>query len=692
MGKLFKILGALLGVLVLLVAVAVVVLPMVIDPNDYKDEIVSKVQEQTGRTLRIDGDLKLSVFPWLGIEIGGMELSNAEGFGDKAFAAVKHAAVRVKLMPLLSNQLEVDTIGLDGLALNLAKAKDGRTNWDDLAKGGDKERHEEEHHDGGEGLAGLAIGGVDISNAQVSWDDRSTGQHFEIEQFNLKSGSIVPGRPVGLEMSMALQSREPQVKATVNLEGTVSVDEDKGQLDVSGLKVVVDAEGEMLSGGALHAELAAAISMALNGQTLSVRDLDLNAGGLSLSGNLNGSNLNATPAFSGSLALAEFNPRSWMESQKMELPEMSDATAMTRLAASFDLKAEGQTTHVENLKLVLDETNITGSASLRGEAVGFNLNVDDINADRYLPPPAEAESQAESTATGDEQLLPVETLRGLNINGVVKVGKLIINKLLAEQIELTVKASNGKLNIGKKIGRFYDGTLDGSVDINVSGKQPVMRINESLQGLQAGPLLLALTGQDKLAGKGRFNAKLNTQGNSVNAIKRTLGGNMDFRFEDGAVKGFNLAQTIRETKAKFQGKEIPKNDQPAQTDFSELSGSAVISKGVLTNKDLLAKSPYLRVNGAGTVSLVPETLDYKVKAVVVSTAKGQGGEGLEELEGVPVPVHLTGPYASPDFSVDWGSVLTGTQKAKVEKKVEKKKTEVKKKLEDKLGDKLKGLF
>ncbi|MES9869259.1 MAG: AsmA family protein, partial [Sedimenticola sp.] len=81
-----------------------------------------------------------------------------------------------------------------------------------------------------------------------------------------------------------------------------------------------------------------------------------------------------------------------------------------------------------------------------------------------------------------------------------------------------------------------------------------------------------------------------------------------------------------------------------------------------------------------------------VKAVVVSTAKGQGGEGLEELEGVPVPVHLTGPYASPDFSVDWGSVLTGTQKAKVEKKVEKKKTEVKKKLEDKLGDKLKGLF
>ena len=689
MGKLFKILGGLLGVLVLLVVVAVVVLPMVVDPNDYKDEIVSKVQEQTGRTLRIGGDLDLSVFPWLGIEIGDLELSNAEGFGDKAFAAVKHAAIRVKLMPLLSKQLEVDTIGLDGLALNLAKKKDGSTNWDDLAKGGEKEDADEKHHeDGDDGLTGLAIGGIDINDAQVSWDDQSSGQHFDIKQFNLKSGAIVPGRPVGLEMSLMLQSTAPQMKANLQLSGTVAIDEEKGQLDVSGLEVVTDAEGDMFAGGALHAELAAAVSMALNGQTLAVKDLKLSAGDLNLSGSVSGSNLNASPAFSGSLALAEFNLRTWMEGQKIALPEMSDASTLTRVGASFDLKAEGTATKVENIKLVLDETNITGSASLQGEAIGFNLNVDDINADRYLPPPAEEEQKPAAKTTGDEPLMPVETLRGLNLNGVLKVGKLVINKLLAEQIELTVKARNGKLDIGKKIGKFYEGNLNGSVKLDVSGKAPVMGVTESLEGLQAGPLLLALTGEDRLAGKGRFNAKLNTRGNSVNAIKKSLGGNLDFRFENGAVKGFNLAQTIRDTKAKFQGKPVPKSDEPAQTDFSELSGSAVINKGVLTNKDLLAKSPYLRVNGAGTVSLVPETLDYKVKAVVVSTEKGQGGEGLDDLKGVPVPVHLTGAYASPDFSVDWGQVLTGTQKAKVEKKVEEKKVEVKKKLEGKL----KGLF
>ena len=219
-----------------------------------------------------------------------------------------------------------------------------------------------------------------------------------------------------------------------------------------------------------------------------------------------------------------------------------------------------------------------------------------------------------------------------------------------------------------------------------------MKIEQHLANLQAGPLVKDLTGQDKFDGKGSFNAKLNTRGNSINAIKRSLGGNLDFNFKDGAVKGFNLAKAIRETKAKFSGTAVPASDEPNQTDFSKLSGSAVISKGVLTNKDLLAKSPYLRITGAGKVSLVPETLDYTVKAVIVSTEKGQGGEGLEELKGIPVPVHLTGPYASPDYSVDWGQVLAGSQKAKVEAKVEEKKEEVIEKFKDKLQDKLKGLF
>ncbi|MCP4996519.1 MAG: AsmA family protein, partial [Gammaproteobacteria bacterium] len=135
MAKLFKIIGTIIGAVLLLLVAAAVILPLVVDPNDFKGEIVNQVKEQTGRDLKIAGDLNLSVFPWLGVKIDGVELSNAKGFGDGPFALVRHAAVRVKLKPQLKKELEVDTIGLDGVMLNLARNKSGASNWDDLAQG-----------------------------------------------------------------------------------------------------------------------------------------------------------------------------------------------------------------------------------------------------------------------------------------------------------------------------------------------------------------------------------------------------------------------------------------------------------------------------------------------------------------------------------------------------------------------------
>ena len=132
MGKLLKILLGLVALLVVLVVIAAVVLPMVIDPNDYKDEIAATVEKQTGRTLSIEGDMALSVFPWLGLDIGPTQLSNAEGFAAPYMARMEAVEVRVKLLPLLRKQLEVNTVRLDGLRLNLGKNKQGVTNWADI--------------------------------------------------------------------------------------------------------------------------------------------------------------------------------------------------------------------------------------------------------------------------------------------------------------------------------------------------------------------------------------------------------------------------------------------------------------------------------------------------------------------------------------------------------------------------------
>ncbi len=229
MGKLLKILAA----LVILLVVIAVALPFIIDPNDYRDEIVSAVEENTGRTLKIDGDMSLTVFPWVGIDLGRLSLGNAKGFGDKPFAAIEEASVRIKLLPLLGRQIVADTITLDGLKLNLAKNKQGVTNWDDLAKPAvtDKkeqpgEKPEEQQQAKGAGLQGLAIGGVNINNATINWQDDSTGQSYQVNNFRLNSGAITPGSPVDLSLGLELASSQPQMTAALTLDGTVAVDDE----------------------------------------------------------------------------------------------------------------------------------------------------------------------------------------------------------------------------------------------------------------------------------------------------------------------------------------------------------------------------------------------------------------------------------------------------------------------------------
>jgi len=259
-------------------------------------------------------------------------LSNAPGFGDRPFAAVEHAQVRAKLVPLLKKQLEVDKMQVQGLQLYLAKAEDGRTNWDDLA-GPDRAARAEAPREPGpqpgsgevpQALASLAIGGLEVKDSQVIWDDRSAGQRYEVSDFSLDTGAISPGQPLDLELSFVLDSAQPALKARVRLSGRVESDPSlqririsslelkaselqaqgltgeaslSGALDadlpaqryaVDGMKLGLQLKGEGLPEAGAAAELVARIVADLQNQTVDVSDLRLDSGRLQLTGELHG--------------------------------------------------------------------------------------------------------------------------------------------------------------------------------------------------------------------------------------------------------------------------------------------------------------------------------------------------------------------------------------------------------------------
>ncbi|HEY9197889.1 MAG TPA: AsmA family protein [Gammaproteobacteria bacterium] len=705
MSKLLRAMAILIGVLVVLVVAAALILPRVIDPNVYRERIAALVKEKTGRELIIAGDIGWSVFPWLGVELGAVRLANAPGFGDQPFARVEGMQVRVKLLPLLSRQVEMSTVVLDGLQLNLARDKTGRSNWDDLLEAASASRPAEPEpptpEEAGAPIAALAIGGVQIRDASLSWDDRAADTHQTIEDLNVTLGAVGGDRPVDLQVAFELKSDKPARTAQVKLDGQVTAKQSFRQIEVDGLALSIDAQGEGLPGGRIEADLAARVAFDQNQHTLTIQDLVLKAYDLTLRGQAQGSGIGAgTPQFAGTLKLDDFVPRELFAKLDYDLPETSDSGVLRKAGMESAFTASAKAASLSGLKLHLDDTHITGTAGVRdfaAAAISFDLMVDNLDLDRYLPPrkpaaPAAAkpsgkpsgQASAQPSATpgevaaGGAALLPVEMLRGLRLDGTVKIGSLKAYQIRSSDVSVTLAANQGLVRAYPASAKLYQGGYRGDVTVDVRGKQPRIALDEQLAGVAVGPLLTDMLGEAKVTGTATVAAKLSAAGNDPAVLRKTLNGTANFAFTDGVIKGMDVLGEIRKAYALVRGKSAA--NVSTETGFSALTGTATITKGLVNNPDLQGKSPLMQVQGKGTANLVTEALDYRITATLVDSL-----EGKDELTGRPIPVHITGSFSKPKVGVDLKQVLEQEVRKQVEKKVQEK-------LQDDLKGGLKGLF
>jgi len=656
MGKLIRWVGLGVGVLLALIVVAIIVLPMIIDPNDYKSEISDAVESSTGRTLSMEGDLTLSVFPWLGVGIGQSSLSNAAGFSAQPFAQVEQVQIRVKLLPLLSRELVMDTVVLKGLRVSLETNKSGNTNWQDLSGSKTAEAPSvEKKPDAGDSapvLAGLAIGGVEVSNARIIWDDRQNDSRYQVDDFNLKTGAIGSGESVPMSLSMQVTgSGLPENGLAPKLDFDVAVDPDAQTLQLS----------------ALRFELA----------------------GLTLEGELAGKQIMGDARFEGALQLREFVPRDLLTALGQTVPETSDPAVLGRAEAGLKLAATTSSAKLTDIRIRLDDSAIDGSLSVANfarPAIRFDISLDAIDVDRYLPPQQEAAPVTPTTAAAaGAGMIPVETLRALDVEGKLYIGELKAAQLRSRDVTMQLKAKDGVVRVHPATAALYDGNYKGDITLDVRAREPLISMNETLSGVQVGPLLKDMFGQDRLMGKTEASAQLTARGQTPEEFTRTLNGKVAFAFADGAVKGVNLVRMIRKAQAAIKGKPLPPGNEPEQTDFSALQGTATVTNGVIQNNDLLAKSPLLRVEGKGKVNLPAETIDYLVTAKLVGSLEGQSGKDLEELRGIAIPVQVGGTFAAPVYNLKLDSAVKDVAEKKIKKEVEQQ-------LEKQFGDKLKGLF
>ena len=232
------------GLLVVLTGLAAYI-AATFDPNQYKPQIMQLVKDKTQRTLQL-GDIKLSFFPSLGVKLGALSLS--EHKSDKEFVAVENTRVSLKLLPLLSEQVVVDEVEIQGVRLNLIRYKDGSTNMDDLAgvpqKGGAEDAQSKS---GKPEKFKFDIDHVGIENTTLNYSDEKTGAKYALRGLNLKTGRIANGVPSDVELGFNVQGNQPKFDLAAQLKTRFTFDLNTQQYQLQALDLAVKGEAAGIS-------------------------------------------------------------------------------------------------------------------------------------------------------------------------------------------------------------------------------------------------------------------------------------------------------------------------------------------------------------------------------------------------------------------------------------------------------------
>ncbi|UCD79877.1 MAG: AsmA family protein [Desulfobacterales bacterium] len=649
-----------IGCLVVVIIAALLLIPMFVDVQKYKPLLESKVSEATGRPFSVGDDLQLSLFPWAGVSFSDLRLGNPAGFSEKEFVTVKSFEVRIKLLPLLSKDVQIKRFVLNAPHIVLVKNKDGRTNWEQ-PKQPSKEtptKKEEKTPAGGLDIPikALTVGNLAVNNGSLIWVDHASGTRQEILDLNLTLADVSMERPVKMTFS-ALLDQKP-----VSMEGTI------GPL----------GQGFMAPNIPVDLSLNALKQLALR-----------------LKGSLQNPLIN--PGVDMDIEVTEFSPRKLVAELGQEFPlKTSDPKALSSVALKSHVKADARKVSISNGTIKLDQSNLTFSATAAEFSrpnLKFDLDLDQIDLDRYLPPPSEQPPPEKGAGPGKPagQKIDYTPLRRMILDGKAKVGNLTVSKARIQDVLLQIKAKDGIIQLDPMQLKMYQGSTDGKVILNVAGDTPKSDLNLKINGIQVNPLLKDVLAKDFLEGNTNADIQLSMVGDQPDQVKKTLTGKGDLRFNDGAIVGIDLASMARNIGSAFGLAQ--KGEKRPRTDFTELAVPFTIKNGVANTPETSLKSPFIRIIATGTADLVKETLDFRVAPKAVASIKGQGDEA--QRSGIMVPVLVSGTFSEPKFRPD----LSAAAKEKIEKQIFESKEAQKlldkeelKPLEKSAKDALKGLL
>ena len=614
-----KIVIAILVVLVVIIGL-VVALPFIVPTDRIKQELILATNDATGRELAIDGDFSFSVFPTLGVTAEAVTFSNADSAQNADMAAIDSLTVKLSLLPLITGNVQVDEFVLTKPVINLEVDQNGKANWEfDTAKTDKPKTTETDSSDGAApnlGISDLNLGDVRIVDGIVNFVDQKGGTDLNLSDINLELVLLGLDQPFEAKGSAIWNSEKVELDVNVGaLRSILENIETTTTLNVASKNINLNFDGQVKSTQPL---------------------------------NLGGTTTLDVPSVRELVA--------WAGAPLEGVPE----TGFGPLKISGKLGANDTKYSFFEANISFDEIVGAGdfSIDLGGKVPDIvgKLALETLDLNPYLP--AE-QGGGETTPSAPAQKSPGEkwdttpidlsALKTVNAKFDLSVQQILFQKIKIGASALATTIKDGILDLALTEMNLYDGT--GTATVRVNAQQPTLQITNAMaiENIQLKPLLTDAADFEKLEGKGMFQTDLSTSGKSQADMVSALNGTGQILFEDGSISGVNLAAMARNVTTAFTSK-----GEEQKTDFAEISGTYQIKNGILTNNDLKMLNPFIRLSGAGTVELPPQTLNYRIEPKLVATTEGQGGG---EAAGVAVPIIVSGSWDNLQYAPDLAGVL-----------------------------------
>lgn len=617
----FKWSGIVIGGFLVLIVLALILAPMFLDIQAFKPRIERLVKDATGRPFILGGKLELSLFPWAGVTLTDVSIGNPEGFGDTPLAAFSEFEVRMKLLPLLSRDVQVSRFILKGLRLDLKRKKDGRVNWDfSKAEKMEKKSAPEEAAGSAEDMLpikALAVGEIGVTDGTIRFVDEQSNMSRTLSGVNALLDDVSLDQPIQVQFSARLDDKPFFLRGNI---GPLGDSPGKGRIDLD------------LTAGAFDvAELA-------------------------ISGRI--SDVLSAPAYQIDLASNVFSPKRLIgEITPDTAISLSNASVLEKASLKVKVAGDSRQVSLSDGRLVIDDTTTAFQVHVKDFSkpdIDWKIHVNTIDLDRYLPKAEPEKEQPSAAGETDGRTTPIvkektdyAPLRAMVMNGSLAIDELKAGGGTLREVTLKVAGKGGKFRIEPVSMKLYQGSAVVRGDVDVTGEAPKTRMNIIVDTVQAEPLLKDFIQKDFLKGTANAQISLSVFGDQPDSIKRTLSGEGTIRFSDGSIRGLDLLGMVQNLKAAF-GLAAP--GKPSGTEFSEFTCPFTITQGILATADTKLSSPMMRMAVSGRADLTTEALDFRILPTWVNPVdkKADG----REISGTVVPVLVTGTFSSPKFQPD----------------------------------------